>query len=161
QISRFKEVGEDGAPAAWSTKTSASISKRVTENFGIEAEGVWVDSSGVSGWDNFSVGAKYVSLKNAPHEAMLSIGVDWDIGGSGTKRAGAESFSTVTPALFFGKGMGDLPDSADMLKPFAVTGTVGYAIPTRNFSVDEDTGDKTRNPQSIEWGFTVQYSLPY
>lgn len=161
QISRFKEAGEDGAPAAWVTNTSGSISKRLTEDFGISAGGAWLDEGGASGWDNFSAGAKYVFLKNAPHEAMLSAGIDWDIGGTGARRVGAESFSTVTPALFFGKGMGDLPDSADLLKPFAITGALGYAMPTRNFSTDPDTGDRTRNPQTVKWGFTVQYSIPY
>ena len=111
--------------------------------------------------NNFAVGAKYVFLKNPEHELMLSTGLDADIGGTGTKRVGAESFSTLTPALFVGKGFGDLPDSAAWLKPFAVTGSLGYAIPTRDFSTDPDTGDKTRNPESVEWGATLQYSVPY
>jgi hypothetical protein len=161
QISRFKQAGEDGAPSVWQTAISGEFDKRLTEDFGVSVGGAWLDSQSVSGWDNVSAGAKYVFFKNAPHEIMLSAGVDWDIGGTGTKRVGAESFSTVTPALFFGKGMGDLPDAAPWLKPFAVTGTLGYALPTRNFSTDPATGDKARNAQAVEWGFTLQYSVPY
>jgi len=161
QISRFKQAGDGGAPASWQTSTSGEYDKAITPDFGLSVGGAWLDNNGVSGLDNFDVGAKYVFYTNVEHEVMLSSGLDWDIGNTGAKRVGAENFSTLTPALFFGKGMGDLPDSADMLKPFALTGTLGYAVPTENFSTDPDTGDKTRNPQAVEWGFTVQYSLPY
>jgi hypothetical protein len=92
---------------------------------------------------------------------MLSTGIDWDIGGTGAKKVGAESFSTVTPAFFFGKGMGDLPDSVALLKPFAVTGTVGYAMPTEHYAIDATSGDRIRNPEAVTWGFTAQYSVPY
>jgi len=161
QISRFKQAGDGGAPASWQTGTSGEYDKTITENFGVLIGGAWLNNGGVSGWDNFYVAAKYVFYTNVEHEIMLSTGLDWDIGHTGAKRVGADSFSTFTPALFFGKGLGDLPDSADLLKPFALTGTLGYAVPTQNFSTDPDTGNKTRNPQSVEWGFTVQYSLPY
>jgi len=161
QVNRFKQAGNGGAPASWQTDTSAEYDKAITENFGVSAGGAWLDNSGVSGFDNFSASAKYVFLKNTEHELMLSTGLDWDIQNTGAKRIGAENFSTLTPALFFGKGMGDLPDSADLLKPFALTGTLGYAVPTQNFSTDPNTGDKNRNPQAVEWGFTVQYSIPY
>ena len=33
------------------------------------------------------------------------------------------------PRVFFGKGFGDLPDSADYLKPFAITGVLGIGLP--------------------------------
>ena len=161
QVSRFKQPGDDGGAAAWQTATSAEYNKTITENFGVSLEGAWLNNNGVSGFDNFGAGAKYVFYKNAEHEVMLSTGLDWDIQNTGAKRVGAENFSTLTPQLFFGKGMGDLPDSLDALKPFALTGSLGYATPTRNFSTDPDTGDKTRNPQAVEWGFTMQYSVPY
>ncbi|HEX9490960.1 MAG TPA: hypothetical protein VF930_11780 [Stellaceae bacterium] len=46
------------------------------------------------------------------------------------------------PALFFGKGMGDLPDSMKWLKPFAITGSIGVGFPTQTSAiVDPDTGD--------------------
>ena len=54
----------------------------------------------------------------------MSVGFDAEIGGTGTTRAGAVSFSTWTPTLFFGKGMGDLPDCLSFLKPIAITGTL-------------------------------------
>lgn len=149
QVGRFKGADEDGGPSAWQTAYSAEYTKRMTENFGISVDGAWLDGSEASGWDNFGLGAKYVFLKNEEHEFMMSAGLEWEIGDSGSDRIGVEDFSVFVPALFFGKGMGDLPDSMEMLKPFAVTGVLGYAIPTDS------------SPEEMEWGFTLQYSVPY
>src|SRR5262249_59953883 len=57
------------------------------------------------------VAAKYVFYRNPQHELLLSAGVGWDVGGTGAKKVGAESFDTVTPQLFWGKCFGDLPDT--------------------------------------------------
>jgi hypothetical protein len=51
----------------------------------------------------------------------------------------------------------------------AITGQVGYAIPGRNsttpFGIDPDTGDPTVDtefhPRVLNWGATIQYSMPY
>src|SRR5262249_59215970 len=85
----------------------------------------------IAGFDNMAVGLKYVFLKRAENELLLSGGVDIDVGGTGQKRVGAAPFSTFTPSLFFGKGMGDLPDGLRYLKPFALTGAFGLALPVR------------------------------
>jgi hypothetical protein len=95
------------------------------------------------------IGLKYTFLKSAEHELIASGGLDIDVGGTGQARAGAEPFSTFTPSLFFGKGLGDLPDSLSYLRPAAVTGVLGLALPVR---VD---------PRVVQWGFTLQYSLQY
>jgi hypothetical protein len=146
QVSWFKDPEE-----GWTTETSANISKRLTENFGLSVGGTWIDTAPTSGWDNFSLGAKYLFLQNAPHEFMASAGLDWDIGGTGAKHVGAESFSTVTPALFIGKGMGDLPDSMKMWKPFAVTGAAGIAFPSAAHDAEGESHART-----LEWGGTLQ-----
>jgi hypothetical protein len=161
QIDSLRQPGDGGGPSTRSNSTSADISKRITDDFGISLGGSWLDEGGSHGLDNFDAGAKYVFFTDPAHETMLSFGADWDIGGTGAARVGAEDFSTFTPAFFFGRGMGDLPDSAELLKPIAITGTLGYAMPDRDFSTDADTGERSRNPQSVEWGFTTQYSIPY
>ena len=60
------------------------------------------------------------------------------------------------PTFWFGKGFGDLPDSLKWLRPFAVTGQVGYAIPgiSTVVTIDPDTGDANTetNPQVLRWG---------
>ncbi|HJY54422.1 MAG TPA: hypothetical protein VKD89_10380 [Candidatus Udaeobacter sp.] len=83
-----------------------------------------------------------------------------EIGGTGQDRVGAESFSTWTPAFFFGKGLGDLPDTLSLLRPVAVTGVVGVTIPTSVSSRMSD-GEIERHPDVMQYGFALEYSLIY
>lgn len=162
-ISRMK------GPDAKATEMDIDYAKRIAPNFGLEFHGAYLhtradDGSSASGWDNLGVGAKWQFLTDAPHELILSVGTDFDIGGTGAHRV-ADSFTTVSPALFFGKGFGDLPTSVNFLRPFAITGVVGPNFPTRskNVSVNTDTGesDIERNPTTLTWAFSLQYSLLY
>ena len=124
----------DDRPGTKETDFSIDVSKRITENFGVgfgaRYKNVRVDQAEAQrGFDNLAGSIKYKFYQSDEHETILSTGVDWDIGGTGSKRVGAESFSTVTPALFFGKGFGDLPDDMKFLRPLAVTGLIGVGHP--------------------------------
>lgn len=156
-------IRNTGRGAGQEIDTSVDLAKRITPSFGIGLGDTWQHfSNAPPGFSNLDVSAKYQLLVDAPHEALLAIGVDAEVGGTGAKRVGADRFSTVTPTLFFGKGMGDLPDSMKWLKPFAVTGTFGVGFPTQASSVtDPDTGEIERNPNTLETGFAIEYSLPY
>ena len=172
-ISHIKMRGDGDNPPFKETDVSAEFSKRLTPDFGFSLGGIWkvIDPDGgksVTGFDNMEVSLKYVFFKSEEHETLLSIGLGWDVGGTGSKRVGAESFDTVTPTLFFGKGFGDLPDSLELARPLALTGSFGVAIPTRHANVTkvvEDDGsvsfDREVNASSAQWGFTVQYNLQY
>ncbi len=115
------------------------------------------------GFGNLEVGGKYQFFKSEPHETILSLGLDAEIGGTGRKAVGADSFTTFTPALFYGKGFGDLPDAVSFLKPLALTGVLGVALPTRskNVTVTDDEVQIDRNPHILQWGFALEYSIPY
>ena len=70
----------------------------------------------------------------------------------------------MTPTLFFGKGLGDLPEGAKYLRPVAVTGLVGIAIPSSSSTTTvSDAGDVTveRHPHVLKTGFALEYSIPY
>ena len=122
-----------------------------------------------NGFGNLELSGKYQLLKNGEREAIVSIGLGVEVGGTGGRSVGADSFSTWTPGIFFGKGFGDLPDELRFLKPFALTGLVGMAIPTsastRSVTVDIQTGERDieieRHPNVLEWGFALEYSLIY
>jgi hypothetical protein len=145
------------------------MSKRITENFGIGFGATYKQlrpdgGDNQSGFDNFSASVKYKFYQSDEHETILSAGVDWDIGNSGAKRIGAESFHTFTPTLFFGKGFGDLPSEVKFLRPLAVTGAIGIGIPSRaSDTTVNDDGDLSveRHPHTLQWGLSIQYSLPY
>jgi len=53
------------------------------------------------------------------------------------------------------KGFGDLPDSADWLKPLAITGSLGYNALVSGRGEVEDAQN------SLAWGVAVMYSFPY
>lgn len=164
---KFSASGDE--PATKETALSMDWTKRITENFGVGfgANYLQVQPEGgerVRGFDNLEANVKYQFYKNDEHETILSAGLDIDIGGSGAKRVGAESFSTFTPALFFGKGFGDLPDDLRFLRPFAVTGQLGVSIPSRSSSTFvDDEGETGVEPHAnfLQWGFALQYSLIY
>jgi hypothetical protein len=101
------------------------------------------------GWDNLELGLKYRTLLDEPHEFLLSTALIAEIGGTGARSSGAEGFSTVQPIVSFGKGFGDLPHQWDWLRPAAITGATGLALPT---------GAGTKQ---ATYGLTLQYSLIY
>jgi len=167
QWQRFP-AGDDG-PGGSETDFSIDVAKRITENFGIELGATYKHikpdvGAAQNGFDNLGLGLKYKFFEDDVHEAIASLGVDWDIGGTGARRVGAESFSTITPGVFFGKGFGDLPNNMKFLRPLAITGLVGYGIPTRSSTTtvsDDGDTDVERNPHTLEWGLAIEYSLPY
>lgn len=151
-------------PSARETGYSFEYSKTVTERLGVSIGGGWLDvdepgSSRLRGFENFGASVKYNFLKIEPHEFIVSAGLEVEIGGSGANRV-ADSFSRFTPTLYFGKGMGDLPDSLAFLKPFAMTGVVGYSIPSSSHNVDE-FGDRRDHAELLEYGGAIEYSLSY
>jgi hypothetical protein len=148
---------------------SIDVSKRITSDFGIGFGATYLrlrptDGPAQNGFDNFALNAKYLFYKSDEHETLLSVGVDWDVGGSGTKRVDADSFSTFSPTLFFGKGFGDLPETAKFLRPFALTGSAGIGIPSRASSTTtDDSGnvETEQHPNIFHLGLALEYSLPY
>lgn len=173
-VSHIKEPASGDEPPTLSTEISGEFAKRITPNLGFSLEGTLLrlkpdDKSSQTGFDNMEVGLRYQFFKSDAHEMLASLGLGWEVGGTGTKRVGADSFDTVKPAVLFGKGFGDLPDAVWFLRPFAVTGSFGARIPTRSvtrtITVDEATGEvdieREGNPNVFEWGIVFEYSLPY
>ncbi len=171
-ISSIRNNAGEDTPASRQTSLSAEFSKRITQNLGLSV-GIarqhfkFPDQPSVSGNENAELGLKYQFYKNEASEAIMSAGLAWEAGGTGSKSIGAESFSTYTPTFFFGKGFGDA--RSDAVRPLAVTGTLGVAIPGRSSTsttgVDADTGLATtlveRNPHVLQVGLAFQYSIPY
>ena len=156
------------------TDISVDIAKRITPQFGIEIGETLTalnprEGRAANGFGNLELAGKYQFLKNEAHEAIASLGLGVEVGGTGSSSIGADSFSTWSPGIFFGKGFGDLPEVLRFLKPLALTGQVGIAIPTsastRRVTVDDRTGESDieieRHPDALEWGFALEYSVIY
>src|SRR5262249_31321839 len=142
-----------------------------TDTFGVSIARTWthlgqpVGLPDASGFQNWETTFKYQFYTDAAHEFVMSgaLVVEW--GATGSPDVRAHRFSTLTPTLYFGKGFGDLPDSAGLLRAFAITGQVGYSIPTSssNITVDPDSGllNVEFNPQFWVYGASLQFSFPY
>ena len=147
------------------TAIAVEVAKRITPNLGIELGEEFMvlnpkHEHEASGFGNLELGAKYQFFTSAEHEAILSLGAEVEIGGTGQQRVKADSFSTWTPAFFFGKGLGDLPDTFSLLRPAAVTGVLGVAFPS-NASTRGDEDEIERHPNVLQYGFAFEYSLIY
>lgn len=150
-VSYFKSAG---SPPTATTDGGFEFDKEIFPHFalGISGDYLHLKPEGepeANGFDDLTLSAKYQVWQNDAHEAIFSVGAHWKIGGTGSGSVGADSTSTFTPTLYFGKGFGDLPESMNYAKPFAITGTLGEDFPT------------SAEPNNLEWGFALEYSLPY
>jgi hypothetical protein len=150
-------------PPATEWDISGEFSKRITEDFGISIGETWsqIRQPGgptTAGFGDLETTFQYQLLKNAPHELAVMLGLIVDWGGTGATNAGlGTSYGTLTPTVYFGKGLGDLPDTMGWARPFALTGQAGYQIPTSSY----DLVQGALIPQVMVYGGSLQYSLPY
>jgi hypothetical protein len=154
-------------PSGHENDVEADFSKRITENWGITIASTWTSVSppantgtpGLTayGFQNLVTTTQFQLLKDPERELALLAGVIFEWGNSGAAGVGATPWSTITPTFYFGKGFGDLPESAGFLRAFAVTGEAGYQIPTT--SLDLVSGNAV--PQNVVWSGSLQYSMPY
>ena len=168
-------TGDD--PSFRQRDISGEFSKRITEAFAVSFGSTFSSfkppggptGMGASGFQNFETTFKYRVFRDPVHEFVMSVGVNIEWGDTGAESVGADAFNTYTPTVYFGKGFGDLPDTLSWIRPVAITGQVGYSIPGKNstttFGIDPDSGDPTMDtefhPRVLNWGGTLQYSMPY
>jgi hypothetical protein len=171
----FLPQSTDGGPAPGLYALEFEFDKRITENFGFSlSDGYqWLRTPGAktaNGWENLEGALKYKVYVNDEHEFMASLGVSREFartGANGSNGAvlGNDDSSSTTPTIFWGKGFGDLP--IGWLRPFALTGTLGYTIADKKLKVtgtDPDSGDLLfNNGNSNQWngGLSLQYSVRY
>jgi hypothetical protein len=139
----------------------SDISKRITPDFGL----TWSDSydyvqhpglPAVTGLDTMTACAQYQLFINDEHEAMGLSGLKVSWGHTGRVQAlGQPDFTTLTPTFDWGKGFGDLPESVNYLRPFAITGNLSVDFPTKT----ESAG--TQHPNNFNYGFALEYPISY
>jgi hypothetical protein len=139
-------------PGGRDTNQSAVFAKTLTERLGIQVEEGydWEQRNGMptaTGWQNLQTTVKYLVALDPEHEALLSVGVNREWGGSGTSRIDNPKGAT-TPTVYVARGFGDA--AMPLLRPFAVEGTFGYQV-----------SDALPRPDKLETGIAIEYSLPY
>ncbi len=141
--------GQDGRNSSFAATVDKTVTERlsltVTEEYSAVDPGF---GSTATGWQNVTAALQYLAVLDKPHEFLLSFGVQQEFPRTGAARVGASSQGATTPAVFFGKGLGDL--DIGFLRPLAVSGYVGYAA-------------ADRGPRLDQWvsGFSLEYSIPY
>jgi hypothetical protein len=155
QFGHIKAPTDDGDAMNVNT-VSYEWDKLITKNLAFSVASQYVsqnapDGGSAKGWDNVTLGVKYLVYANPQHEIMASVGLLSEVGGTGAKSI-ANSYSTFTPTVYVGKGFGDLPASLGLLRPFAVTAEIGPNI---------TTASSGNGPNSFGWAATIQYSIPY
>ena len=149
--------------------------KRITENFGFAItqgyNGLTQPGGGknATGFSDLVVTLKYKAYVNDEHEFMMSIGVARQfVTGVGRTTGsllngalGTDNRGSTEPILYASKGFGDMP--VGILRPFAITGELGYAIADRALRLDPATGNPANNGNSNYWagGLSLQYSMRY
>jgi len=159
----------DGTPGAYGL--GFEYDKRITENFGFALnEGYnWVTLPGAktaNGWQSLVVTLKDKPYVSAEHEFMLSVGVQRVFAGVGAQGPNGAAIdndpsSSTIPTIYFGKGFGDIP--VGWLRPFALTGELGYQIADEKLKVDPVSQTPVNNGISNGWtgGLSLQYSIRY
>ena len=150
----FTSFGSIKADGVTQNEFDIGYSKTITPRFGLTVgtDHQWLNNDtgpDTSGWDNLSVGAQYQLFINAQHEAIGMLAFSSAVANTGSGGIGG-NYTTYSPEFAFGKGFGDLPNSLQYLQPLAVTGAVSEDFPT-----DPSV------PHTVNWGLSIQYSIPY
>jgi hypothetical protein len=152
------------ADGSQSYSWNAFYGKRITSDLE-----VYIDSSflhqinpRLNGWTGIETAVKDQVMVNNEHEFVVSLAVAEEWGATGTPGI-ANQYTFITPKVYIGKGFGDLEN--EWLRPIAVTGEVGYVVPTvPNIVTGTDSFGNVlfqQNPTTLYWGGTIQYSLQY
>jgi hypothetical protein len=148
-----------------------SFTRLLTPVLQMQIDSGWIHrdwpTARTSGFATTDVGIKSEIYRNNQHEMLVSTGLLWGIGHSGSQVVGADEPNSILPGVFFGKGFGDLPDGLAWLRPFAVTGAFVDELPFGATTTALGFGAPCSKAQSIlvptvetlHWG--LSYSTYY
>ncbi|HEV2300916.1 MAG TPA: hypothetical protein VGR91_05040 [Stellaceae bacterium] len=135
------------------TKLDFTLDKTLTERLGVQlSDGyTWLGHDAgatLGGWQNLQLVVKYLAIRDAQHEALISLGVNREWGGTGAASIGAAASGATTPTLYFAKGLGDL--DLGYLRPLALEGVLGWQF-----------ADTAPRSDAVVSGLALEYSIPY
>ena len=154
-LESIHQAVDPGSQRIRETDLGFGFNKEIFPKFAIGISGAWTylsspGSSSVNGFQDFVLSTKYQLWENPEHRFILSIGGYWNIGGTGGRGVGVDSFSTFTPSIFLGKGMGDLPDGLACLRPIVITSVLSEELPT-----------KAAASNALDYDFAFEYNIGY
>ena len=137
------------------TNIEIDLSKRITPSTGIVIGDEWqrLRAPGVpsvGGFGALRTMGQYQLFIDGPHQALGLLGPNVTWGHTGRTAVGAPNFTTLSPTFDFGKGFGDIPRSLTFLRPFAITGNLGFDFPT------QATTAGVPNPNNFSYAFAFE-----
>jgi hypothetical protein len=168
---QFLPSSAGGGGTAYNSSLGFEFDKRITENFGFAINDgyTWLTQPGAktaNGWNDIVITLKDKPYVNDKHEFLLSVGVQRVIARSGANGSNGavlnnEGSSSTIPTIYFGKGFGDIP--VGWIRPFALTGELGYQVADTKLKVDPVGATPMNNGISNAWtgGLSLQYSIRY
>ena len=143
--------------AAHEWDASFSWTKTITPGLSVViGDGPTWTHPGGYGWNGLNTELQWQALCIPDAEFMFKVGfnIGWAGTGTGTL-AGSGGQNTYSPLVAAGLGFGTLPQSVKYLRPFAVTAEFSTTSPGQDWTAG------VPNVSTFNWGFTLQYSLPY
>ena len=136
---------------------SFSWTKTITPGLSVViGSGPTWEHPGGYGWNALDTELQWQALCIPDAEFMFKVGFDISWAGTGTGMlAGSGGQNTYSPLVDFGLGFGTLPPALKYLRPFAITGEFSTTTPGQDYT------NGSPNVSTFNWGFTLQYSLPY
>src|SRR5258708_25981673 len=118
-FSYIRVNGDDGATRQ--NELAIDFARRITPDLGFSIGDSYriFRTSGEStrtGFGNLELGLTYQFFRAPMSESTMSVGLGFEVGGSGTQRVDADRFTTITPAFKWGQGFRRLPESLAFLR---------------------------------------------
>ncbi len=134
------------------------VGLQLSENVGLDLEGdrlrIETEDGTESGFESPEMTLKYVIQRSPARESITTLSLTF-APASGDSQIGAEPFSSISPGLLFGKGLGGLPDALWYLRPFLLQGNVGLHV---HLTQSDDPEELHNN---LAYNLFIAYSLPY
>ena len=138
-------------------RASFSWTKTITPGMSVViGSGPTWEHPGGYGWNGLDTELQWQALCLPDAEFMFKVGFDIGSAGTGTGMlAGSGGQNTYSPLVVAGLGFGTLPESVKYLRPLAITAEFSTTSPGQDWTAG------VPNVSTFNWGFTLQYSLPY
>jgi hypothetical protein len=149
------------------TTVGASLTRLLLPELAIMADSNWTEHDRKALRSETGFGPTHLSLKkgllyeNDPHETLVSASLAWGIAGLGNPAVHDTPYNVVAPGIFFGRGLGDLPDSLASLRPFGFTGALSVDFPTSRTSRVPPSVAPLGNPTILHTGIALEFSTLY
>jgi hypothetical protein len=164
-ISRYKHPGPVEGKVL-DTTIGASLTRLLLPELAIMADSNWTEFDRSALPSETGFGPTHLALKgllyeNDPHETLVSASLAWGIAGLGNPAVNDTPYNVVSSGIFFGRGLGDLPDGLGWLRPFGLTGALSVDFPTSRTSRVTPSAASLGNPTIVHTGVALEFSTLY